>query len=62
VRIVLRAVALLQEAIDVAVILNALRALGGHKSDRKCLRDKPQLKLWLAMICCRNPWRYVKLY
>src|SRR6202521_197120 len=29
--------ALLQEVIDVAVILNALRALGGHASDR-CLR------------------------
>ena len=30
--------ALLQEAIDVAVILNALRALGGHKSDRLLAR------------------------
>jgi heavy metal translocating P-type ATPase len=30
--------ALLQEAIDVAVILNALRALGGHKSDRMLAR------------------------
>jgi hypothetical protein len=30
--------ALLQEAIDVAVVLNALRALGGHKSDRLLAR------------------------
>jgi heavy metal translocating P-type ATPase len=30
--------ALLQEAIDVAVILNALRALGGHGSDRLLVR------------------------
>jgi CRP-like cAMP-binding protein len=30
--------ALLQEAIDVAVILNALRALGGHKPDRQLAR------------------------
>ena len=30
--------ALLQEAIDVAVILNALRALGGHESDRMLAR------------------------
>ena len=34
--------ALLQEAIDVAVILNALRAVGGG-SPIACLRDEPQL-------------------